>query len=73
MNDIKNSMTAEDVVNLSKEYTFFSWSVQSEVNPIPMDHADGVYFWDVNGKKYIDFSAQLMNMNNPSGTIVIIK
>ncbi|MGD8751449.1 MAG: aminotransferase class III-fold pyridoxal phosphate-dependent enzyme, partial [Anaerolineales bacterium] len=59
----KNPMTADELAQLSKEYTFFSWSVQSEVNPIPIDHAEGVYFWDANGKRYIDFSAQLMNVN----------
>ena len=56
-------MTAEEIVQVSKEYTFFSWSVQSDVNPIPIDHAQGVYFWDADGKRYIDFSAQLMNVN----------
>ena len=59
----KNKLSAEEVVQLSKEYTFFSWSVQSEVNPIPIDHAEGIYFWDMNGKRYIDFSSQLMNVN----------
>ncbi len=56
-------MTANEITQLSKEYTFFSWAVQSEVNPIPIKHAEGVYFWDANGKRYIDFSSQLMNVN----------
>ena len=59
----KESLTAEEIVQLSKQYTFFSWSIQSEVNPIPIDRAEGIYFWDANGKRYIDFSAQLMNLN----------
>ena len=37
--------------------------MQAEVNPIPIDHAEGVYFWDADGKRYIDFSSQLMNVN----------
>jgi taurine--2-oxoglutarate transaminase len=28
-----------------------------------MDRAEGVYFWDAKGKRYIDFSSQLMNIN----------
>jgi taurine--2-oxoglutarate transaminase len=28
-----------------------------------VDHAKGVYFWDVNGKRYIDFNSQLMCVN----------
>ena len=56
-------MTAEEIVQLSKEFTFFSWSVQSQVNPIPVVKAEGVYFWDADGKRYLDFSSQLMNTN----------
>jgi taurine--2-oxoglutarate transaminase len=51
------------MVDLSKEYTFFSWSVQGQVNPIPVTRAEGVYFWDADGKRYLDFSSQLMNTN----------
>ncbi len=63
MSSEKEAMTAEEIVQSNRKHTFFSWSVQSEVNPIPMDRAEGVYFWDVDGKRYIDFSAQLMNVN----------
>ncbi len=63
MNSANQSMSAAEIVRLSREYTFFSWSVQSEVDPIPVARAEGIYFWDVDGKRYIDFSAQLMNMN----------
>ena len=59
----KDRLSADEIARMSREYTFFSWVVQSEVNPIPIDHAEGVYFWDANGKRYIDFSAQLMNVN----------
>jgi taurine--2-oxoglutarate transaminase len=48
---------------MGKEFTFFSWSVQGQVNPIPVDKAEGVYFWDTDGKRYLDFSSQLMNTN----------
>jgi len=51
------------MVDLSKEYTFFSWSVQGDVNPIPVVRAQGVYFWDANGKRYLDFASQLVNAN----------
>jgi taurine--2-oxoglutarate transaminase len=58
-----NNLSPEEIVKLNKEYTFFSWSVQSATNPIPISRAEGVYFWDGEGKRYIDFSSQLMNMN----------
>jgi taurine--2-oxoglutarate transaminase len=59
----ENKMTAREIVQLSKEYTFFSWSIQSQVDPIPVVKAEGVYFWDADGKRYLDFSSQLMNAN----------
>jgi len=45
------------------DHTLFSWSKQSGLNPIHIDHAKGVYLYDKSGKKYIDFSSQLMNVN----------
>ncbi len=56
-------LTSKEIIDLNKEFTFFSWSVQSQVNPIPMAKAEGIYFWDADGKRYIDFSSQLMNTN----------
>lgn len=58
-----SKLSTQEIVDLSKEYTFFSWSVQEQVNPIPVERAEGIYFWDTDGKRYIDFSSQLMNTN----------
>ncbi len=56
-------LSTQEIVQLNREYTLFSWSVQSATNPIPITRAQGVYFWDTDEKRYIDFSSQLMNMN----------
>jgi len=56
-------LTTHEIVQMGKEFTFFSWSVQGQVNPIPVEKAQGVYFWDTDGKRYLDFSSQLMNTN----------
>lgn len=56
-------LSAQEIVRLNRLYTFFSWSVQSAVDPIPAVRAAGVYFWDADGKRYLDFSSQLMNLN----------
>lgn len=56
-------MKAQEIVQLNREYTLFSWSVQSAVDPIPIVRAEGAHFWDAEGKRYIDFSSQLMNLN----------
>ncbi len=59
----KSRLSAKEIVELNKRYTFFSWSVQSQVNPIPVERAEGVYFWDADGKRYLDFASQLVNTN----------
>ena len=59
----KNGLSAKEIVEMNKEYTFYSWSVQGQTNPIPVVKADGVYFWDADGKRYLDFDSQLVNTN----------
>jgi len=56
-------LTAKEIVDLNKEYTFYSWSNQGQVNPIPLVKAQGAYFWDADGKRYLDFASQLVNTN----------
>jgi taurine--2-oxoglutarate transaminase len=58
-----SKLTAQEIIQMNREYTFFSWSIQSQTNPIPVEKAEGVYFWDSDGKQYLDFSSQLMNTN----------
>jgi taurine--2-oxoglutarate transaminase len=63
MDNTETELTAQEIIKLNKEYSLFSWSVQSTANPIPISRAKGIYFWDADDKRYIDFSSQLMNMN----------
>lgn len=56
-------MTGSEIVDLNRQHTLFSWSAQNAVHPIPMVRAQGVYFWDADGRRYIDFSSQVMNVN----------
>lgn len=42
---------------------FHSWSAQAQISPMPIAGASGSYFWDFNGKKYLDFSCQLVFTN----------
>ncbi len=53
----------EVILNNNLEYTIFSWSKQSGLNPLNIKGAKGIYLYDRSGKKIIDFSSQLMNMN----------
>jgi taurine--2-oxoglutarate transaminase len=56
-------MDGKQIVDLNREYVFFPWSVQGQVDPIPAVRSKGVFFWDADGKRYLDFSSQLMNVN----------
>lgn len=53
----------QGIVDKNKQYTFFSWSAQEAANPIAIEKAKGIYFWDYNGKQYADFSSQLICTN----------
>ena len=59
----RERLTTEEIVRLNRQYTFFSWSAQARVNPIVIDRAEGIYFWDPEGKRYLDFNSQLMSVN----------
>ena len=67
------SMSTEDIITLSKKHTLFEWSAQATVNPIPVARAKGIYFWDTNDKRYIDFNSQLMSVNIGHGDERVIK
>jgi taurine--2-oxoglutarate transaminase len=66
-------MTGEEIVEQNRAHVFFSWSTQNRVNPIPVVRSEGVYFWDADGKRYLDFSSQLMNVNAGHGNQKIIR
>src|SRR5579884_3174711 len=55
--------TSARVRALDKEFVLHSWSVQDAINPIPVSHAEGRYFWDLDGNRYLDLASQLVNVN----------
>ncbi|WCT09865.1 aminotransferase class III-fold pyridoxal phosphate-dependent enzyme [Mucilaginibacter jinjuensis] len=54
---------AEEIIQNSMDYTLFSWSKQKGINPIAVKYAEGVYLYDYEGQRYIDFSSGLINVN----------
>lgn len=62
-NDRHESLSAREIVALSKRYTLFDWAAQSTISPLPVARAEGVYFYDPDGKRYLDFNSQLMSVN----------
>src|SRR6185312_309188 len=53
----------QEIVQDNLDYTLFSWSKQKGINPIAIQRAEGVYLYDYDGKRYLDFSSGLMNVN----------
>ncbi len=53
---------AERVLAEDRAHLIHSWSVQSALNPIPVAGGEGRYFWDYEGKRYLDFASQLVNL-----------
>ncbi len=53
----------EEVLRNNLDYTLFSWSKQKGIDPICVQRAEGVYLYDFDGKRYLDFSSGLMNVN----------
>ena len=62
-NEVDHPLTGAELVELSRRYTFFSWSVQKDVKAIPAVGGRGVFYWDADGRRYLDFSSQLMSVN----------
>jgi taurine---2-oxoglutarate transaminase len=54
---------SKQIVQENREYTMFSWSVQSSSNPIHLKRGQGVWFWDGDDNRWLDFSSQLINLN----------
>ena len=64
---------AEEIRERSKKYVLQSWSRQKELNPIPVERAEGIYFYDYDGNRYTDMSSQLVNSNLGFGNRDIIE
>lgn len=53
----------QQILQDNLDYTLFSWSKQAGLNPINVAYGRGVYLYDYDGKRYLDFSSGLMNVN----------
>jgi taurine--2-oxoglutarate transaminase len=55
--------TEEQVRVDDRAHVFHSWSAQGLIDPLPIASAEGSHFTDYSGKRYLDFSSQLVNVN----------
>jgi taurine--2-oxoglutarate transaminase len=64
MSDTEPQASAgQRVTELDREFVLHSWSIQSKISPIPIARGEGPHFWDYEGKRYLDFCSQLVNLN----------
>src|SRR3954447_10848690 len=60
---VEQGLDAGRIQELDKQHVLHSWSVQDAVQPIPVAGAEGRYFWDHEGNRYLDFASQLVNVS----------
>jgi taurine---2-oxoglutarate transaminase len=58
-----NPNLGAQIVDDAKEFVLYSWSVQDAISPIAVAGAEGRHFWDYDGRRYLDFASQLVNVN----------
>ena len=56
-------MTGKEIKETQKKYVLQSWSKQGNLNPIPVEKAEGIYYYDFEGNRYTDMASQLVNLN----------
>ena len=54
---------SQEILQDNFDYTLFSWSKQKGLSPLVIERAEGVYIFDYDGNRIIDFSSGLMNVN----------
>lgn len=59
----EKKISNNDVFQEDRNYVFHSWSVQGALKPLVIESGSGSYVWDHDGKRYLDFSSQLVNTN----------
>ncbi len=56
-------MQQQEMIDLCKKHTLYTWSATEAVQPYPVARAEGVYFYAPDGTRWLDFNSQLMSVN----------
>lgn len=59
----QSELTGQQTYDLDRAHVFHSWSAQAALDPMVIDRAEGCYVWDASGRRYLDFSSQMVNTN----------
>lgn len=65
-------LSGQQVRDYDLQYNLRPWAKQKEQNPIAAERAEGIYFWDYEGKRYYDMSSQLVvsNLGHSNSTVI---
>ncbi|WP_035172077.1 aminotransferase class III-fold pyridoxal phosphate-dependent enzyme [Caldanaerobius polysaccharolyticus] len=66
-------LTKEQIKDYDRKYNLHSWSANGNLDPLVITKAEGIYFWDADGKRYFDMSSQLVNSNIGHGNKKVIE
>ena len=50
-------MEQQEMVDLCKQYSLYTWSATGKVNPMPIERAEGIFLYAPDGKRYYDFNS----------------
>jgi taurine--2-oxoglutarate transaminase len=68
-----HELADSEILPLSLEHNFWTWSAQGKVQPIPVTHAQGVHFWEAEGKRYLDLNSMTLCVNIGHGDQRVIR
>ncbi|HVG27139.1 MAG TPA: aminotransferase class III-fold pyridoxal phosphate-dependent enzyme [Acidobacteriaceae bacterium] len=69
----QSTLTTEEVVSLTRDHNYGTWRKQKNWTPMHVVGAEGCYFTTGDGKRFLDFSAQLMCVNLGHGNPAVVK
>jgi taurine---2-oxoglutarate transaminase len=55
-------MNTQEMIDLCKKHTMYTWAAGDQVAPLPVARAEGVYLWTTDGQRILDFNSQLMSV-----------
>ena len=47
-------MNSDEILSKSVKHNLWTWTAQRKAEVLPVEKAEGVYFWDTSGKRYLD-------------------
>jgi taurine---2-oxoglutarate transaminase len=50
-------------VDQNLRHTLFTWTAQADFSPIALAGGEGAWFWDVEGRRYLDLASVVVNVN----------